>query len=323
MTLPKSATLRVGGILIFLMISSFGWSQSFMRPNEWKKYKREIFVTMGTANFLGDLGGRPGPGTDYSPVDLNFNQSRTAFGIGGRYKLKRAVNVSAKLNYLVVKGDDAITEDLIRRNRNLNFKSNIFEFSARLEGGYQSTKRGGNRYGIRKNFGRMKSLTHNLYGFAGVNVFYFNPKGKTAAGDWVALYPLRTEGQGLPGGPKQYSRISLSIPVGGYYKLTINKIWSVGLEFCYRKTFTDYIDDVGGTYYDPAALKAAYGPLSAQMADPSLKLDQNLITATSPNADGTPAQRGDRQKDSYMSLEITAGYIFKQKRKSARLRSKF
>lgn len=321
--MPKSNLFRFGGTLFLAMLGSVLFSQSFMRPNEWKKYKREIFVTMGTANFLGDLGGRPGPGTDYSPVDLNFSQSRTAFGIGGRYKLQRAVNVCAKINYLNVKGDDAITEELIRRNRNLNFKSNIFELSGRLEGGYQSTKRGGNRYGIRKNFGRMKALTHNLYGFVGMNVFYFNPKGKTAAGDWVALYPLHTEGQGLPGGPKQYSRVAISIPVGGYYKLTLNKIWSVGIEFCYRKTFTDYIDDVGGVYYDNAALAAAYGPLSAQMADPSLKLDPNLITATLPNADGTPAQRGDKQKDAYMSLEITAGYIFKQKRKSARLRSKF
>jgi hypothetical protein len=169
----------------------------------------------------------------------------------------------------------------------------------------------------------MKAMTHNVYGFVGMGVFYFNPKGRLPNGEWTALYPLHTEGQGLPGGPKQYSRVSFCIPVGGYYKLTINKIWSIGVEFTYRKTFTDYIDDVGGAYYDPAKLLAAYGPLSAQMSDPSIGLDPNLVTATKPNADGSPAQRGDRQRDSYMSLEITASYIFKQKRKSARLRSKF
>jgi hypothetical protein len=298
-------------------------SQAFMRPNEWKKYKREIFISMGTTNFLGDLGGRAGKGTDYSPVDMNFNQSRTAFGFGARYKLKRSVNVAGKFSYLNVKGDDAITADVFRNNRNLNFKANIYEISVRLEGGYQSTKRGGNRYGIRKNFGRMKAITHNLFAFVGVGAFYFNPKGRMPNGTWTNLYPLLTEGQGLPGGPKQYSRINFSIPVGGYYKLTLNKVWSIGLEFCYRKTFTDYIDDVGGSYYDPAALTAAYGPLSAQMADPSLKTNPDLITATSPNADGSPAQRGDRQKDAFMSLEIKGSYIFKKKRKSARLRSKF
>ncbi len=76
--------------LIFLF--SFFWyateAQSFMRPNEWKKYKRELFVSVGTSNFLGDLGGQKGKGKDYSPADLNFNQSRTAFGVGARYKFR-------------------------------------------------------------------------------------------------------------------------------------------------------------------------------------------------------------------------------------------
>lgn len=309
--------------ILFLLSSVFAYAiqaQSFMRPNEWKKYKREVFVTVGTSNFLGDLGGQSGKGKDYSPADLNFNQSRTAFGFGARYKLKRSINVSAKFSYLNVRGDDAKTNNVFRNNRNLNFKSNIFELSARLEAGYQSTKRGGSKYGVRRNYGRMKNITHNLYGFAGVGAFYFNPKGQTADGKWVALRPLHTEGQGLEGGPKQYSNYSIAIPLGAYYKVTFNKIWSVGIEFCYRKTFTDYIDDVGTSYYDPAALTDAYGSLSAEMADPSLG---DIPFATAPAGDGTPAQRGDRQKDSYMSLELTVSYIFKKQRKSARLRSKF
>ena len=301
-------------------------AQSFMRPNEWKKYKREIFVSLGTSNFLGDLGGQKGKGKDYSPADLNFSQSRTAFGIGARYKIRRSVNLAGKFSYLNVKGDDAKTSNGIRNNRNLNFKSNIFELSLRAEVGYQSTKRGGSKYGVRRNYGRMKNITHNLYAFAGLGAFYFNPKGLTADGKWVALRPLHTEGQGLPGGPKQYSNFSMNVMLGAYYKVTINKVWSAGIEFCYRKTFTDYIDDVGGRYYDPKALTAAYGAQSAQMADPSKgKSDPSspYYTATSPNADGTGAQRGDTQKDSYMSLEITIGYTFKKARKSARLRSKF
>jgi hypothetical protein len=309
---------------LLLLLSILFWyaseAQSFMRPNEWKKYKREVFVSVGTSNFLGDLGGQKGDGKDYSPADLNFNQSRTAFGIGARYKLKRAVNVMGKFSYLSVAGNDAKTDNPVRYNRNLNFKSNIYELSLRAEFGYQSTKRGSSRYGVRKNYGRMKNITHNLYAFGGFGGFYFNPKGKAADGSLVELRPLHTEGQGLPGGPKQYSNFSMNVMAGAYYKLTINKIWSVGIEFCYRKTFTDYIDDVGTRYYDPAALTAAYGPQSAQMADPNLGL---VPGATAPANDGTAAQRGDSQKDAYMSLELTVGYTLKKKRKSARLRSKF
>jgi len=303
---------------LFAFLTYHTYSQAFLRPNEWKKYRREVFVSMGSSHFLGDLGGGKGPGTDNSPTDLDFNQTRLAVGCGARYKLKRAINVVGKFSYVHVRGDDAQSQEPIRFNRNLNFKSNIFELSGRLEGGYQSTKRGGNRYGIRKNFGKTKALTHNIFGFVGIGVYYFNPKGQTASGDWVKLYPLHTEGQGLPGGPKQYSRIGLSIPVGGYYKLTLNKVWSVGIELTYRKTFTDYLDDVGTVYYDQQALSDAYGPLSAQMADPSL-----VYGPTTPATDGTPAQRGDKQKDVFMSLEITGSYIFKKARKSARLRSKF
>ncbi len=307
-------------LLFFVFCSTFIVAQRFMRPSEWKKYRREVFVTMGTANFLGDLGGRDREGTDYSPADLNFSQTRTAFGAGARYKLDRLVNVAAKLSYLAVRGDDAETKDRYRNNRNLNFKSNIFEFTGRIEGGYQSTRRGGNRYGIIQNYGKGRNYTHNIFAFTGLGVFYFNPKGQTAEGDWVKLRPLRTEGQGLPGGPKPYKNISINIPVGLYYKLTVNKVWSFGIEMCYRKTFTDYIDDVGSVYYDNNTLAETYGQLSAQMADPNKGL---IYGATSPAADGTPAQRGDRQKDAYLSLELTASYIFKKERRSARLRSKF
>ena len=136
----------------------------------------------------------------------------------------------------------------------------------------------------------------------------------------MALQPLHTEGQGLPGGPKQYKRVSISLPVGVALHVILNKYWSVGMELNYRKTFTDYIDDVSTTYYDKAALEAAYGPTSALMSDPNLG---NIPTATAPNADGTGAQRGDKEKDSFMSFQVTVGRFFPPKRGRTKLRSKF
>jgi hypothetical protein len=307
-------------LILLISITLTASAQNFMRPNEWQKYRRELFITLGSANFLGDLGGRDRKGTDFSPVDLNFSQTRTAFGVGGRYRLSKAFNVVGKFSFLNVKGDDAITRDKYRNNRNLNFKSNIYELSGRGEVGYQSRRRGASRYGIRQNFGQVRNITHNIYAFLGVGVFYFNPKGRTPEGKFVNLYPLHTEGQGLPGGPRQYKRVSVSIPAGVYYKMIVNKVWTIGVEFSFRKTFTDYIDDVGGTYYNPAALEAAYGPLAKQMGDPNLGL---IPGATSPDGYGYPAQRGDGEKDAFMTLEVTASYIFKKQRKSARLRSKF
>lgn len=308
-------------IVLLSILTVEAYSQTRGRQSEWKKYKKDVFVSLGTANFLGDLGGGPKDGRDFSPADLDPSQTRTAFGIGYREKITRYFNVAGKLNYLIVKGDDSETTNPYRNNRNLNFRSNIFELSGRAEFGWQSSRTGNNRYGIKKTYSAAaRNLSHNVFAFTGVGVFYFNPQGRTVSGDYVNLRPLHTEGQGLPGGPKQYSNISVAIPFGVYYKLVINKKWSVGVELAWRKTFTDYIDDVGSSYYDNRALEAAYGVQAAQMADPA---KGDIPGASLPAADGTPAIRGDKQKDSYMSLEITAGYVFKQKRKSARLRSKF
>ncbi|MEO6304537.1 MAG: DUF6089 family protein [Bacteroidia bacterium] len=310
--------------VLFLLILSFfilvAEAQNFTRPGDWKKFRKEIFITAGTANFLGDLGGRNQIGKDYSPADLNLSVTKTAFGLGYRYKVAQWCNLVAKFNYAIVKGDDALTQEPFRNNRNLNFKSNIFELAGRVEIGY-STSKSGNRYGIKRTLNRrMKSNSHSFYIFAGVGGFYYNPKGRMANGRYVKLMPLHTEGQGLAGGPKKYTNYSVCIPLGFFYKYTINKQWSVGLEFAWRKTFTDYIDDVGTSYYDSTALATNFGPLSAIMADPNKHI---ISGATQPDAAGVAAQRGDRQKDSYVTLELTVGYIFKAKRKRARLRSKF
>lgn len=316
---PLMRKFYIFGTIFCFSVLSFE-AQNFLRPNEWTKYRKEIIFSVGTSNFLGDLGGGNSTASNYTPLDLNLATTRPALGIGGRYKLKRWLNVMAKFDYLVVSGDDKYSKEASRRERNLNFKSNIFELSGRLEAGWQSNKRGGGKYGMTHGYSRMRNSGHSLFCFIGVGGFYFNPKGRTPEGKYVALYPLHTEGQGLPNGPKQYSRVSVCIPVGAYYKYTINNGWAIGAELNVRKTFSDYIDDVGGVYYDSTALAHNYGPLSAQMADPNIYPSHHY---TRPASDGTPAVRGDNHKDWYATFEITLSYTFKTHRRSARLRSKF
>lgn len=311
-------------LAIFCFLTFLVHSQNFIRPNEWKKYRREIYGCVGAANFLGDLGGLNRIGTDYSPVDLEMVETRSAFTIGYRHKIFKWFNVSGSFNYLIVRGDDRLTAEEFRNNRNLNFKSNIFELAAKLEFVYMAN-RVGHRYGIKKTLTRrMKNRSWDFTAFVGVGGFYFNPKGRNAKGQWVKLKPLHTEGQGLPGGPQQYSNYSLSIPMGCAYRIYFNRKVCVGLELNFRKTFTDYIDDVSGVYYNKNTIDAAYGPQAAYMADPS----KGAIPGQTNWADettGTEAQmRGDsKQMDSYMSLQVTVGYIIKKKRGKTRLRSKF
>lgn len=318
----RMTTKRLPYFVIFftIFLQNF-YAQNFTRPNDWKKYRKEVVFQGGASSFLGDLGGLDKVGTDYSPVDIEFVLTRPAFSLAYRYKFAKNFNVHTSFNYLLVAGDDKLTNEQYRSNRNLNFKSNIFELAVRAELSLFRSKVG-HRYGIKKTLSRRhKGGTKEFILFAGVGGFYFNPKGKNpVTGKYEKLYPLHTEGQGLPNGPKQYKRISVSIPMGAAWRMTLNKLWCVGLEFNYRKTFTDYIDDVSTRYYDKTALFNAYGATSVVMADPSLG---NIPGATSPNADGTGAQRGDKEKDAYMSLQVTVGRFFPPKRKKTRLRSKF
>jgi hypothetical protein len=305
-------------LILFLSVEN-SYSQTFTRHNDWKKHRKTFFCSVGTSNYLGDLGGRDQKGTDFSPADLDFQVMQMAYGLGYSYKLLRWFNAAAKLSYLKVEGNDALTKDIYRNNRNLNFKSNIFELTGRIEMGWKSNKIG-NRYHIKRTRrSRMKDFNQELFLFAGIGGFYFNPWGKARDGSYVELRKLHTEGQGLPGGSKKYSRFSVCVPFGVYYKITINKQITFGLELSWRTTFTDYIDDVGGTYYDNKELALAYGDVSAQMADRNLG---KIPGATAPDGSGAPAQRGDREKDSYLSLEVTFGYVVKHKYVRM-LRSKF
>ena len=307
--------------LFFTIILQNSYSQNFTRPNDWKKYRKEVVFSFGASGFLGDLGGLDKIGTDFSPVDLEFVLTRPAASIGYRYKIAKNFNVQSSFNYLLVAGDDKLTSEKFRNNRNLNFKSHLFEAAVRLEVSFFASNVG-HRYGIKKTLSRRhKGKSNEFIAFIGIGGFYFNPKGKNPqTGVYEKLYPLRTEGQGLPGGPKKYSRIAISVPMGIAWRMTLNKLWCIGLEFNFRPTFSDYIDDVSKTYYNKAALLEAYGPKSVLMADPSLG---NIPNATAPNGDGTGAQRGDKNKDSYMAVQFTVGRFFPPKRRKTKLRSKF
>lgn len=312
-------------LIAILFISSCDlFSQGFARPNDWKRYRKEVSVQLGASQFLGDLGGLNKIGTDYSVVDLEFSMTRPAASIAYRYKFAKNFNVHGSFNYLLVSGNDKLTTEPFRNNRNLNFKSNIFEAAVRAELSlFLFNNKTSHRYSIKNTMSRRhKGLKWEYIAFIGIGGFYFNPKGQhPMTGQWVKLHPLHTEGQGLPGGPKQYKRVSISIPMGVAVRVILNKEWSVGAEINYRKTFTDYIDDVSTRYYPDRKLQAdTYGPNSVIMADPSKGI---IPTATMPNADGTGAQRGDNEKDSFIGVQVTVGRFIKPKRGKSKLRSKF
>lgn len=320
--MQKKLLLLLLIILPFLASAQYG-GKRYKRANNFanskKKPRKEYVFGIGAANFLGELGGANQIGTNFVK-DLEFSTTRPSLAIGMRYKTSKRFGVKGGLYYQLVSGADRLTKEPFRNNRNLSFRSHIFEVS--VQGEFYFTKeQQGHRYKI-KNAKGMKNYDYQAYLFVGIGGFFFNPQAKYE-GHWVNLQPLGTEGQGLPGGPKKYKRVNICIPYGIGAKYNINKDYSVGLEIGMRKTFTDYIDDVSTVYYDNDKLRDENGAMAADLADPSLLRYPAELGGNSVNAwqAGPGQQRGDpKDKDAYMFVNITVSYKVPYKK---RTRSKF
>ncbi|MEZ5059160.1 MAG: hypothetical protein R2879_19155 [Saprospiraceae bacterium] len=147
---------------------------------------------------------------------------------------------------------------------------------------------------------------HSLpYLFVGIAASSFNPKAKYN-NEWVALQPLGTEGQGIGGNDSPYSKVAFAIPFGIGFKYAFNDLWNIGLEFGARKTFTDYLDDVGGTYTSYNELLAGNGQLAANLGN---RTGEYLDTEPINVPTGTP--RGDNvTSDWYFIAGLSISYNF-------------
>ncbi len=140
---------------------------------------------------------------------------------------------------------------------------------------------------------------HHLYLAGGLNLFYFNPQA-SYHGKYYDLQPLSTEGQGFTGAKPPYRRISWSMPLVLGYRYKLNQNLVFGVEASMRKSFTDYLDDVSGNYYDNNVIRANKGDAAAYLAD------QNL--SGTPRKQGTG--RGNPAKgDNYFNFIFLLSYF--------------
>ena len=109
-----------------------------------------------------------------------------------------------------------------------------------------------------------------------MGAFYFNPKAEYND-ELVELQPLGTEGQGSTlNSKRRYSRLAFSMPIGLGFRCSLGKRFCLNLEYGIRKTFTDYLDDVGGNYYlNGAELAQQNGSIAAAMSNRSLDQSRN------------------------------------------------
>ncbi len=228
-----------------------------------------LFVGISTAEAQFSEFGLMG-GVSYYMGDLNpetpFKQVMPAGGIFYKYNFNERFSVRGAFTLGYLKGYDSKSKVASQLERNLNFESWIYDFAITGEFNFFKYAPG--------------DMSHPItpFIFGGIAVFKFNPTTTAGDGNKYELQPLGTEGQGTTFYPnrKKYSLTTASIPFGIGVKANISKTFAVGIEWGMRYAFTDYLDDVSGTYADPNVIQAERGDIAYELANRSTLTDEIL-----------------------------------------------
>jgi hypothetical protein len=266
--------------------------------------------SIGSLYYAGDIGGRTSGLTgliqnktspasllgclDFGYTPVRFMQVRLSVLIGSVQAADSLLNPITQ-------------QETIKKTRNLHFRSPIREasilFAVHPFDFYNS-----------ESIWLRKFSTYLLFG---AGFFKFNPKGwyqnPTGPDGWVALKPLRTEGQGMMDYPdsQEYKLHALNLQIGVGIRYLISPKLSVALEIINRRTYTDYLDDVSRTYIDNDAFETYFGTSSKlaetakQLANnPAFKNNGNYIPGFFPGSlRGSPVS-----KDYYYGTTLRIGY---------------
>lgn len=267
---------RIVFALLMLAASASLSAQNFLS-------RSELGFAIGGMSYLGDLNDQ----SMFGKVDM-------AGGLVARYNLDTRWSIAAGGSYGHVQGG---TPDVIAR-RNLSFRSDIREGFLRAEFNFFP-------YGQ-----RLASLKRSTpYLFCGIGFFRFNPQALyvdslNGIATWYDLQPLGTEGQGSVAYPERqkYKLFEVCMPFGIGYRWRISPNMHLTAEYGFRKTWTDYLDDVSTTYVGSAVLDEQGGSMAGVLADRSSEVVPGYV-----NAPGV--KRGDDSLDDwYAFFNITLSF---------------
>lgn len=319
-------------LLILLTISSLHLNA---------QYNHEFGGSIGSSNYLGDIGGGQQQGRQISPLDLKIKAQRFTSNAYYRYKLNKDISLRGSLIYTRLYGNDALTSNPDRRARNLSFKTDVIELLPTVEFNFfQLTRMTPMILDTNKT---IKRKDFRAFVFTGIGLIYFNPKGELL-GTTYNLRPLQTEGV-------SYSPFTWVVPVGLGLSYTINKKWRFGGDMTYRITGSDWLDDVSGNYnvsYSDGSkgylavksgstnkddIRMALGNRTSEVQsfhssdnnyNPNLPIGANYdVTSKGGTPRGGSYVNGlsvsDKakayRKDGYVTINLSVGYILKGKNK--------
>lgn len=244
--------------------------------------KYEYGVFLGGSNYFGELAPK-----------IVMKESHAAYGLFYRNNYSPFFSLKTGFYYGSISGSDQNFE--FNKPRNLSFRSDIIEASSQLEFNFRP-------FGL-----EMFAKNFSSYVFAGFAVFYHQPQA-FYNGQWVNLRPLGTEGQ-LLRHSATYSDVAVALPFGGGFKWNISKHWAGSFELGFRRTTTDYLDDVSRSYPNLDHLRK-YNNINPQDLNTAVALsDRSGEISKEGNLTSEGDQRGNpRNKDWYIMGGITLSY---------------
>jgi len=255
-------------ILLSISLSLPALGQSFYALK--RERKVVVFAGLNTSTYYGDLKDKK-----------DILDVKPSISLGLQYQFTNRISARGEFSWVSLSGADEDSDDEGKILRNLSFKSSNYEVAV---SGVVNLLPNGNRFYQRPPV--------NAYGFIGVGVLFFNPKAEQE-GETYVLHDYQTEGV-------DYSRASLVIPYGVGGRFMVNPFFNVCVELGWRKTFTDYIDDVSTEYLDNASFT---NPRAAKLADRRWELDPALPALPAGSKRGDPSN-----DDAYMLLSVKVEY---------------
>ncbi|OGX87193.1 DUF6089 family protein [Hymenobacter glacialis] len=276
-----------------------------------RKQYNSVGFSVNAVNYFGDVT----PVTNFT--SLRLGATRVGAGVSLTRRFYPRLSGRFGLSYGRISGDDKLAADpndsdaKFRYNRNFAFRNDIVEASAVAIFDLIENR---NNYLKRPDF--------VPYVFAGVAGFYHNPKGlvgpdaptSLTEGEYVSLAELRTENQ-----VSAYSKTQFSIPFGGGIRYRINRNFDASLEIGWRKTFFDYLDDVGGKYALDSELSSGAQKYFGRDITRSQTGDFTNFLSKDANNRTARGDNGNRT-DWYIVTGVTLNYILTPRIKNPKFR---
>lgn len=232
----------------------------------------EIGVLGGLAIYSGDL--------SVEEFGIFVEDAQPAFGIFVRVPFSERFGTRLSVNSGELSSQDP------NQVRGLNFRTRFTEVNLSLE------------FALFQ-LGRESRISFAPKLIAGAGIFRFDPEGRIDD-EWVALQPLGTEGQGLPGYSAPYQLTQVNLPLGILLEFNLDERIKLGLEFGGRKLFTDYLDDIGSEEVVYRDVLEGNGALAARLSNPTINPEGDI---------DTPYRRGGSFNDWYWISGVSIAVV--------------